>query len=161
MNRNVIEIDERLRAVCADLSRIVSRGHMQRALFGHGPSLTPTDGWLLRHLVLEGPSRVSQLARWQAVDRSTMTSQVARLERAGLVSRASDPADGRASIISVTAEGRDALTGGLDAARAVFTDLLGDWSDDERQHLVESLERLTAALETRLDEATDQESAKK
>ncbi|AQP49042.1 hypothetical protein BW730_17615 [Tessaracoccus aquimaris] len=152
MDRDVIEMTDRLRVVFADITRLASRGHLQRTLHGHDARLTPTDGWLLRHLAAEGPSRVSQLAHWQAVDRSTMTSQVARLERAGLVSRAADPQDGRVAIISVTRDGVHALESGLDAARALFGDVLSDWSPAERRVLVESLERLTLALEDRLDD---------
>src|SRR3954465_9317976 len=44
------------------------------------PALSATDAWLLGRIADTGPVRLSELARWQEVDRSTMTTQVRRLE---------------------------------------------------------------------------------
>ena len=52
------------------------------------------------------PVRLSELAEWQEVDRSTMTTQVRRLETMGLVARASDPRDGRAVLSRHPRRGR-------------------------------------------------------
>ena len=48
-------------------------------------ALSATDAWLLGRITDTGPVRLSALADWQEVDRSTMTTQVRRLERLGLV----------------------------------------------------------------------------
>jgi DNA-binding MarR family transcriptional regulator len=53
-----------------------------------------------------------------------MTGRLDRLERAGLVTRAPDPVDRRALVVTLTAEGRrivdDAVTVGLDTQREVL-----------------------------------------
>jgi DNA-binding MarR family transcriptional regulator len=61
--------------------------------------------WLNR----KGPLTTADLARWEQVRPQTMGNTVAGLLRAGLVSKAADPADGRREIISLTREGQARL----------------------------------------------------
>ncbi|MBK1784633.1 MarR family winged helix-turn-helix transcriptional regulator [Prauserella cavernicola] len=68
-------------------------------------TLTLTQGSVLAELVQGGPRRMSALAELEGVRLPSMTDVVARLERDGLVSRAPDPADRRAVLVTVTAEG--------------------------------------------------------
>jgi DNA-binding MarR family transcriptional regulator len=61
---------------------------------------------LLNHLVrLGGEWSPVRLARAFQVTKQTMTSTLARLERQGYVHIRPDPADGRAKLVSLTAEG--------------------------------------------------------
>jgi len=53
-----------------------------------------------------GAARVSDLAEWQRVSQPTMTTLLRRMEQHGLVERRPDPADGRASLVSMTDDGR-------------------------------------------------------
>ncbi|MFF5985791.1 MarR family winged helix-turn-helix transcriptional regulator [Prauserella flavalba] len=69
-------------------------------------TLTLTQGSVLAELVRGGPRRMSALAELEGVRLPSMTDVVARLERDGLVTRAPDPADRRAVLVTVTAEGR-------------------------------------------------------
>src|ERR1700755_372445 len=57
----------------------------------------------------EGPQRVSDLTAREAISQPGMTGLVARLAAAGLVERGPDPTDGRATLVSITAAGRDWL----------------------------------------------------
>ena len=68
-----------------------------------------------------GPSRISELAAYDSCSQPTMTTQVQRLEHAGLVSRIDDPSDARAVLVSVTQAGRDLLTTARAARAAVIT----------------------------------------
>jgi DNA-binding MarR family transcriptional regulator len=56
-----------------------------------------------------GPSRVSALAAADHSSQPSITTQLHRLEAAGWVERAADPADARASLVSLTPAGKDAL----------------------------------------------------
>ena len=58
-----------------------------------------------------GPARVTTLAAADDTSQPTMTTQVQRLEAEGWVTRATDPADGRASLVTLTAAGVEALAG--------------------------------------------------
>ena len=54
-------------------------------------------------------TRISELAELDHCSQPTMTTQVRRLEEAGLVSRATDPDDARAVLIRITPKGSHAL----------------------------------------------------
>jgi DNA-binding MarR family transcriptional regulator len=56
-----------------------------------------------------GPRRITALAAAESVSQPSMTQLIQRLEQRGLVARSSDPADGRAALVSLTDEGREAL----------------------------------------------------
>ena len=57
-----------------------------------------------------GPARITTLAAADDTSQPTMTTQVQRLEADGLVTRTPDPADGRASLVSLSPAGLAALT---------------------------------------------------
>lgn len=87
--------------------------------------LTPTQTQMLAHLSARGPRRISDLAAEAGVTQPTASDAVAALVRKGLTARRPDPADGRASLLHLTAAGRvtaqetaawpDALLGALGA----------------------------------------------
>ena len=64
---------------------------------------------VLNHFVRLGHEQQSpaQLASAFQITRPTMTSTLARMEKAGLVAIRPDPEDGRGKLISVTAAGRE------------------------------------------------------
>ena len=73
------------------LVRWFTRSDVKRSMLADSePTLSWTDAWLLGRIADTGPVRLSELADWQEVDRSTMTTQVRRLELLGLVGRATD-----------------------------------------------------------------------
>src|ERR687894_2913376 len=69
------------------------------------PSLTSALATIERH----GPLTPSELAELERVQRPSATRIVSRLETEGLVDRAADPADGRSSLVSASAQGRALL----------------------------------------------------
>ena len=56
-----------------------------------------------------GEARISDLAALDNCSQPTMTTQVRRLEDAGLVTRTADPDDARAVLIAITEDGRRTL----------------------------------------------------
>ena len=58
---------------------------------------------MLAHL--DRPNRMTVLAELHGKDATTLSRQIDRLERAGLVQRERDPADGRAVVVTVTGGG--------------------------------------------------------
>jgi DNA-binding MarR family transcriptional regulator len=95
-----------------------------------------------------GPSRVSVLADADNSSQPTLTTQVQRLEAAGWARREPDPDDARASLISLTDEGRGALEGVRQARYAVLAPVLEQISLHDRTRLrtaVEVLEEVLAA----------------
>ncbi|MCU1687220.1 MAG: MarR family transcriptional regulator [Amycolatopsis sp.] len=100
MNTGVAELAHRLRPLVFRLYYVVRRETPQ-------VQLTLTQGSVLTELVKRGPRRMSALAELEGVRMPSMTDVVSRLGRLGLVSKAPDPADGRAVLVEVTSQGRE------------------------------------------------------
>jgi DNA-binding MarR family transcriptional regulator len=132
------------------LVRWFTRSDVRRSMLADtDPALSATDAWLLGRITDTGPVRLSELAHWQEVDRSTMTTQVRRLEELGLVSRAADPQDGRAVLVRATRVGAARHRRTKRTARAVYEALLSDWSEDDLRQTAHVAARLVDTLEHR------------
>jgi DNA-binding MarR family transcriptional regulator len=68
--------------------------------------ISPSYGSVLLPLYEVDGVRMGELARGARLSKQTMTEMIRRLERDGLVERRPDPADGRASLIFLTARSR-------------------------------------------------------
>ena len=131
------------------LLRWLTRPDVRRSLLpDDAPQLSNTDVWLLGRLCSRGPARVSDLATWQGVDKSTMTAQVARLEQQGLVERRRDEDDRRVVLVAVTRRGRRVQERVRSAAKGVVEGLVDQWSPEERADLVRLLGKLLRQLDT-------------
>jgi DNA-binding MarR family transcriptional regulator len=96
------EIDvTRLRVALARLSRRLRRHELA--------GLTPTQLAALSTIDKTGPMRLGDLAAAEGIAPSTLTRLVTALEESGYVRRGADPSDARASTLTITAHGQDAL----------------------------------------------------
>jgi DNA-binding MarR family transcriptional regulator len=130
------------------LVRWFTRSDVKRAMLADAePTLSWTDAWLLGRITDTGPVRLSELADWQEVDRSTMTTEVRRLENLGLVERKADPRDGRAVLLVATPAGATRHRQTKSTARSLYEQLLADWSEDDLQAAAKVARRLTQTLE--------------
>jgi DNA-binding MarR family transcriptional regulator len=71
--------------------------------------LTPTSVSALATIERFGPLTPSELAKLERVQRPTVTRTLGCLDREGLIERTPDPTDGRSSLVSVNAAGRERL----------------------------------------------------
>lgn len=102
--------------------------------------LTPARHRMLRVLARAGePQRQTTLAGWLDVVPRSITSLVDDLEQAGLVERAPDPTDRRATLVSLTAQGREVLAAADAERRRRADELLSRLSDEERAELLRLL----------------------
>src|SRR5262245_35915286 len=76
---------------------------------GGGDELTPTSAAALATVERHGPLTPSELAAIERVKRPTATRTLRVLGEAGLVERTPDPVDGRSTLVSITARGRERL----------------------------------------------------
>ena len=104
---------------------------------------------ILRHLEKAGPQNVSSVAARLNLDGSTVTRQVAAMERDGLITRTSDPTDRRGTVISPTPAGVQRMAAVQAARTRLYGDILAAWTPDDRETLAELLHRLNDALESR------------
>jgi len=70
----------------------------------------PAAQWrALSLLDSEGPLRVGELARASRTTQPGMTRLIGQLDQEGLVQRSADPEDSRATVVTITADGRAAI----------------------------------------------------
>ena len=120
-----------------------------------GDDLEPGTFWLLRSIAADGPLRVTELASRSHLDTSTVSRHVAQLDRAGLVERTPDPADGRAHRLQLTDAGRTLLHDAFERRRALLRRALGQWDADDVALLDRLLGRFVGDLDARNPELED------
>jgi DNA-binding MarR family transcriptional regulator len=101
---------------------------------------------ILAHLKQHGTLRLSDLAGHLCLDVSTVSRQARTLEERGYVSRAEDPADGRAVRLTLAEPGLAVLDTALRNRQAWLDRSLADWSEAERHDLAVTLDKLAVAL---------------
>jgi DNA-binding MarR family transcriptional regulator len=134
-------------AAISTIIRWSTRAYNKRQLHdSEGAALSSTDSWLLDRVVVSESVRMSKLAEWMEVDKSTMTTEIRRLEKAKLVSRRPDPSDRRAVLVSSTDAGRIAIAKHRQAAQEVYDTLVGKWTEQDRTEFARLLGRFVDEL---------------
>jgi DNA-binding MarR family transcriptional regulator len=119
----------------------------QEAAGGAGVDLTPTSASALATVERHGPLTPSELADIERVRRPTATRTLRVLLEAGLVDRTPDPADGRSSLVSVNAAGRERLRRLRGRKNAYLARRMRDLPDSDLQTLERAAEILEGILE--------------
>jgi DNA-binding MarR family transcriptional regulator len=133
-------------ALAADLLSVVARINRlatQRVRM----QLPFAQARLLSMIEDQGTARISDLAALDHCSQPTMTTQVRRLEDAGLVSRTTDPADARAVLISITDRGVAVLAQVRTDRGAVIDPYLARLGDGDRQTLVDAVRVMRSLLD--------------
>jgi DNA-binding MarR family transcriptional regulator len=121
----------------------IARRLRQEAGTDLGPSQVASLATIERH----GPLSPSELAERERIKRPTATRIVRHLEDAGLVERVRDPEDGRASILTVTGEGRALLRRLRERKTAYLAKRLAGLDAEDRRTLERAAELLEGMLE--------------
>jgi DNA-binding MarR family transcriptional regulator len=95
----------------------------------------------------EGPQRLGALATAFGLDPSTITRQVQALEEIGLAARKTDPSDRRASILDLTATGREVLDSTRSRRRAKLQQALSEWPESDLTDFGRLLKEFNASLD--------------
>jgi DNA-binding MarR family transcriptional regulator len=116
----------------------------------------PAEGWTLsqlsalRHLVREGPTTASGLARAEHVRPQSMAAIVATLRESDLVAASPDPDDGRKTLLRATAAGRRLVNARSESREAWLTRAIDGLEDDGRADaLVDAITLLNALADWR------------
>jgi len=110
------------------------------------PGVEPASYPILFNLIA-APQRVSVLAELVFSDVSTVSRQVTTLVSHGLLEKVSDPQDGRAFVVSLSAEGLS-LVHRLKTARGEwFRQVLQDWTPADADALGDYLERFATSFQ--------------
>jgi DNA-binding MarR family transcriptional regulator len=95
------------------------------------PRLQPTQLLVLSELHQHGPMRIGEIAVRALCSQPTATTVVAGLETVGFVSREPDPADGRATIVGITEQGRETIISVAHGEAELLSVRMADLSDEE------------------------------
>jgi DNA-binding MarR family transcriptional regulator len=102
---------------------------------------------LLATIEAQGESRIGDLAAVDHCSQPTMTTQVRRLEEAGLVTRTVDPGDARAVRIRITPAGMRTLTAVRADRAAAIEPQLARLDPKDRKVLADAVEVLRRLLD--------------
>ena len=141
--------DERVAEAAARLRLAIVRT-ARRMRQEAGGELSPTLLAALASIDRLGPLTPSELADVERVKRPTATRVAAALEREGLISRAIDPSDGRASLLSVSPEGRALIKRLRKRKNAYLQKRIRPMGEEE----IEALERAAEILERMLEDSS-------
>ena len=136
----VDEVDEAALALL-DASRVLM-GITLRAVAASPVPLTVPQHRLLVVISVRGPQRIGALAADLGVNQSNASRLVDRLVDQGLLARATDPEDGRASLVSLTDAGTTALDVVNQLRLEQLRELVQDLSPTGRRGLASGLRRL-------------------
>jgi DNA-binding MarR family transcriptional regulator len=118
---------------------------VERVLASHDPPVTVAQYLALR-AIADGPISAAPLARRTGVSGAAVSQLITGLQAKGLVERGGPLDDPRSRAISLTEEGRRALSSATDLVSARLGELLIDLPKPEADALVRLLERVEAAL---------------
>lgn len=127
------------------LIRRVRRVIGERARAVH-PELLPSSYLMLSYVRDHGPLRASAMCAVFEIDKGAVSRQVQHLIDLGLVDRAPDPEDGRATLLSASEEGVRRLEVVAEERRELLAERLEDWPVEELQEFAASLRRYNDAL---------------
>ena len=103
--------------------------------------LRPAHGYVFQHLV-EGPMRVTELARNLGMTAQGASKSVIELERMGYVLRQSDPGDQRNRPVALTERGWEAIEAARAARAIVNAELFAAVGSGAAENLLSILQRL-------------------
>jgi DNA-binding MarR family transcriptional regulator len=132
---------EREQGLGADLLAVVARLNRLATQRIQMP-LPAAQARLLATIEAHGEARIGDLAAVDHCSQPTMTTQVRRLEDAGLVSRTVDPGEARAVRIRITADGRRTLNAVRADRAAAIAPQLAQLGPEDREVLADAVEVL-------------------
>lgn len=145
----------------SQLSSVLNRGRlMERAMEAAGIGRDrPAVSVLITLHFADQPLRIGEIAARMHVVGPHVTRQVNGLERRGLIRRVSDPHDQRARLIELTPNGTSAVDQYMRTVLGYLTEVLADWSEQDRQDLGRLLGRFADDVSTHLATLDDEPDA--
>lgn len=138
--------DESVETIQRELTAFARRARATAARVH--PELSLVSFTLLAHLQEQQGCRATDLAAHYMLDKSTVSRQVAALEKLGYVERRPDPDDQRVHVLHPTAAGHQALEAAHTRRRTLLKERLADWPEEDLARFADYLVRYTEAWGT-------------
>ena len=137
-------MDKSQRRLIVDLISATSR--LTRLAAVASGNTTPASQWrILGVLESDGPLRIGEIATALRISQPAITQYAPTLEEQHLVTRAADPHDARATVLTITDEGSQALADWRAELAGAVAPLLSDLSDDDWAAIARTVEILGAS----------------
>ncbi|MEI7033954.1 MarR family winged helix-turn-helix transcriptional regulator [Streptomyces pratensis] len=133
------EREEALEVIQRELTAFARRARAAAARMH--PELPLVSYTLLAHIDDRHGCRATDLASHYMLDKSTVSRQVATLEKLGLIERHPDPADHRIQVLHPTEAGTRALASTQESRRAAYRERLADWTGQDLARFADYLLR--------------------
>ncbi|MFC5731056.1 MULTISPECIES: MarR family winged helix-turn-helix transcriptional regulator [Nocardioides] len=127
------------------LIRRVRRVIRERSEAVH-PDLQPASYLVLGYIRDHGPIRASAMCAVFGIDKGAISRHAQHLIDLGLVDRADDPEDGRATLLTVSEDGRRRIDAVAQSRRKALDQRLNDWTAEELGDFAGMLRRYNDAL---------------
>ncbi|MEU2131865.1 MarR family winged helix-turn-helix transcriptional regulator [Streptomyces sp. NPDC018352] len=137
------EREESLDVIQRELTAFARRARAAAARLH--PELPLVSYTLLAHIEDRHGCRATDLAAHYMLDKSTVSRQIATLEKMGLVERHPDPDDHRIQVLHPTAAGTQALASTQASRRTAYRERLADWTEEDLARFAEYLLRYNSA----------------
>jgi DNA-binding MarR family transcriptional regulator len=105
------------------------------------PELSLVSYTILSHLEEQQGRRATDLAAYYLLDKSTVSRQVAALEKLGFIERRTDPSDQRVQVLHLAPKGIDVLAAAQVSRRAAFDERLAAWEPADLERFAGYLRR--------------------
>ncbi|MDF6020036.1 MarR family winged helix-turn-helix transcriptional regulator [Streptomyces sp. JH34] len=138
--------EEALEVIQRELTAFARRARSTAARLHPDLPLVPYT--LLAHIDYRHGCRATDLAAHYMLDKSTVSRQVATLEKLGLVERRPDPDDQRIQVLHPTAAGTEALASTQASRRAAYRERLGEWTSGDLEQFAQYLLRYNSTGES-------------
>ncbi|MBO9051433.1 MarR family winged helix-turn-helix transcriptional regulator [Curtobacterium flaccumfaciens] len=122
---------------------LTMHGRLRRSLLASkSDDVTASQTAALGRLLRYGPATIADLARAEGVRPQSMGATVQALVDLGLAERQPDPTDGRRSIVSATAAGRDARQAAWAARNRELAERLATLPEADRRVVARAMDLL-------------------
>jgi DNA-binding MarR family transcriptional regulator len=141
---------QRIENAVGELLRLTASPRVHEALVtATGVAISRTNSRLLAYVEERGPISVSKIAAVLDVSQPTASRSLQQLEEEGLVTRESDPDDGRLVVYAVTPKGRKARQKLRQHMHDQLTVALTELTDDRTTEIADALDELVDRLRGR------------
>ncbi|MFF0541764.1 MarR family winged helix-turn-helix transcriptional regulator [Nocardia thailandica] len=140
-------MDRSIDAIATELVRLYRLRERNLAYYREKGGIDPAGFPVLFRLLCDGPMRSGALAEAVHSDASTVSRQVAALVERGLIERAADPADGRATVLTVTESGREVAEQIRRRRYESVAAVTGEWPETDRADFARLLARFVTDFE--------------
>ncbi|MGA1361520.1 MAG: MarR family winged helix-turn-helix transcriptional regulator [Ilumatobacteraceae bacterium] len=152
------EIAGRLGVAWREIRRGAANNALRHLIFESEEfAIEPGQMDTLEKLVMHESMRMGELADAMKVDPSTATRAVQKLIKDGLAERVAHDGDARVVVVGPTERGRAVFLQVVERRRRLVLLVLEQFAEDEREKVAEILERFSAAVDSAVNELSQQQ----